>query len=186
MAQPVDAIALQLPHGARVVIGPYRLRAVFFGHPGKIVGHLVERLAPVDGAKPSFALGPDPLHRLQQPLRMVNPLGVTRDLGTDDTLCIAVVLGSAHPADAVRVDALHLQRTGGRTVVRTNAGQEFRSHGWQPPQLREAVSRRPGVEHCMIPLSGEKSPQCARPLWVKIVGSASQSRGGALCAVATT
>ncbi len=54
-----------------------------------------------------------------QPLRMMDALGIARDLGADDARRIGLQLGTAHTADVMSIDHLDIERAGRRTVVRT-------------------------------------------------------------------
>ncbi len=128
MPQPVDAVALHQTHRAGVVIGPDRLRAVPRRGLDKSVGDAVQRLVPADRAKLSGAFRTGAQQRVQHAIRVMHPLGVTRNLGADHACGVAVVLRTAHGADAVRPQYLDLQRAGGRAVVRAGAGSDVR-HG---------------------------------------------------------
>ena len=60
---------------------------------------------------------------------VMDAVGITRDLGADHAGRVAVVLRPVHPADAVAVEQLHVERTGRRAVVR--AGRMADSYlGW--------------------------------------------------------
>ena len=63
--------------------------------------------------------GPVRRMRIHQPVRMMDALGVARDLGADDAGGIGLQLGAAHPADGVAVDHLDIEGAGRRAIVRT-------------------------------------------------------------------
>jgi hypothetical protein len=50
---------------------------------------------------------------------MMDALGIARDLGADHAGRIALLFGTAHPADAGIIDHLDIERAGRRTIVRT-------------------------------------------------------------------
>src|SRR5258706_4904575 len=56
---------------------------------------------------------------MHQRIGMMNALGISGDLGADDTCSIALQLGAAHPADRGTIDHLDIQRAGRRAIVRT-------------------------------------------------------------------
>src|SRR6202000_3284256 len=57
--------------------------------------------------------------RVHQPVRMMDALGIARDLGADHTGGIGLEFGTAHPADGLAVDHFDIERAGRRAVVRT-------------------------------------------------------------------
>src|SRR5258707_6000065 len=56
---------------------------------------------------------------MHQPVRMMNALGIARDLGADDACRIALQFGATHPADGGIIDDLDIEGTGRRAIVRT-------------------------------------------------------------------
>jgi hypothetical protein len=139
MAQAVDAVAHDQTHGAGVVIRPHRLAAVARLGGEKLLRHQIERVVPGDRRELSRSFRPAPQQRLQQPVGMMDALGVARDLGADHAGRVVVVLGAAHPADAAAVDHLDVERAGRGAVVRTggrcdrDVGADELIHG--PPTL---------------------------------------------------
>src|SRR5947209_6375988 len=119
MGEAVDAVAHHEPHGAGIIIGPYRLRTEF-ALRGVEAGHdFVQRLIPGDALELARALRPDAALRIEQPVGMMDALGIARDLGADDARGVALQLGAAHPPDPFALDHLDIQSAGRRAVVRT-------------------------------------------------------------------
>ena len=119
VAQPVDAVALHQPHRAGIVIGPDRLRAVFLLGRDELFGDEVERRLPARFLPGALALGAGADQRLQQPVGMMDAVGIAGDLGADDAGRIAVGLGAMDAADAVAIEQLDLERAGRRAIMRT-------------------------------------------------------------------
>ncbi len=124
MREAVDAVAHHEPHGAGVVIRPDRLGAEFALGRIEPRGDLVQRLVPRNPRELAGALRPGPAHRMQQPVGMMNALGVARDLGADDAGGIGLQLGAAHPADRAsrRSPRYRARRPTGNRADRWNAG----------------------------------------------------------------
>ena len=161
VAQPVDAVALHQPHGAGVEIGPDRLAAPFLGGRLQPVSDLVERLVPADRREgvDAVALRPDAAQRPGQARRMVDPLGIARDLGADHAGGIVVALRAVDPADGVRIEPLDIERAGARTVVRAGRGDDPRFHikgrgverhgaylSASTVRMRQSTARRPAEQ----------------------------------------
>ena len=106
-------------HGAGVVIRPHRFRAEFALRRIETRGDFVERFVPGDARELTGALRPGPAHRIEQPVGMMDALGIARDLGADDAGGVGLLLGTAHPADAAAVDHLDVERAGRWAIVRT-------------------------------------------------------------------
>ena len=119
MREAIDAVAHDEPHGAGVVIGPDRLGAEFTLGLIETRGDFVERLIPGNPRELARTLWSGAAHRMQQPVGMMNALGVARDLGADDAGGIGLQLGAADPADRAAVDHLDIERAGRRAIVRT-------------------------------------------------------------------
>ncbi|MEY9781796.1 hypothetical protein ABIA23_003198 [Sinorhizobium fredii] len=144
MAQPLDGIALHLPHRTGIEIGPDRFRAMLLLGLDKLVGNLVEGGLPGNLLPDPLALGADAALRHHQPAGMVDALGIARHLGADDAGRIAVCGGAADAADPPFGSEVHFQRASRGTVVRTDrvADRFFCSDGgrnvhgfsiWHPP-----------------------------------------------------
>src|SRR6266851_6465358 len=118
MGEAVDAVAHHEAHGAGIVIRPYRLGAELALGRIKARRDLVQRLVPRYPLKFAGSLRPGPAQRMHQPVRMMNALGITRDLGADDARGIALQLGAANPANGGIIDDLDIEGTSRRTIVR--------------------------------------------------------------------
>jgi hypothetical protein len=116
--EPVDAVAHHEPHGAGIVIGPDRLGAEVALGGVKAPRDLVERVIPADPRELARPLGTDAEHRIGQPVRMVDALGVARDLGADDARGIGLLLGATHPPDAGVIDHLDIEPAGRWAIMR--------------------------------------------------------------------
>ena len=120
VAQPVDAVALHQPHRAGVVsrARPSRCRAL----PRRAMkcsatrSSAASQLSFLPGA---LALGAGAHQRLQQPVGMVDALGIARDLGADDAGRVAVVPWRRGRGRCGAVEDLDLERAGRRAVMRT-------------------------------------------------------------------
>src|SRR5690606_17007629 len=118
VAQPVDAVTHHEAHGSGIVVGPDGFRPVFGLDGPEALRHRVERLVPGDAGELAGPPRAGALEGIEQPVRMVDALGVAGDLGADDASRVAVVAGTVDAADSLVVDHLHVERTGGGTVVR--------------------------------------------------------------------
>src|SRR5258708_34006987 len=56
---------------------------------------------------------------MHQPIGMMNALGISGDLGADDTCSIALQLGAAYRPDVGTIDHLDIEGTRRRAIVRT-------------------------------------------------------------------
>ncbi len=122
MAEAPDAAALHQAHGAGEIIGPDALAAMAGGERGKAAGHAVQRLVPADAAELAAALGPGAQQRMQQTLRVMDPLGIAGDLRADHPGGIRVRRRAADGADPAALQHLHLQGAGRRTIMRAGRG----------------------------------------------------------------
>src|SRR5690606_29485069 len=84
----------------------------------KLLGNEVECGFPARFLPVALALGAGADQRLQQPVGMMNPLGIARDLGADDAGRVVVALGAMDATDGALVDDLDVERTGRRAVMR--------------------------------------------------------------------
>ena len=118
VAQPLDAVALHQAHRAGIKVWPDRLRPVFRLGRIEFLGHKVERGLPACLFPDALAFGSGAHQRLQEPVWMMDAVGVAGDLGADDAGRIGIVLCPVHAADAVRPEQFDVERAGGRTVMR--------------------------------------------------------------------
>ena len=101
VAQPIDTIALNEPHGAGVVVGPNALRAIFVGRVAEFLRNSVERFAPFDGRERIASLRPGAKQWACQPIRVVQSIGVACDFSAQDARCVGVAFvtpNALHPA----------------------------------------------------------------------------------------
>src|SRR4051794_37904314 len=119
MGKAIDAIAHHQAHGSGIVIRPNGFgteRTFRFIEP---IADLVERLIPGDSGELAGALWPVAAHRVHQPVRVMDALGITSDLGADDARSIALQIGTTHAADAASFDHFDVERTCRWAIVRT-------------------------------------------------------------------
>jgi hypothetical protein len=123
MAQTLQPIALHQAHRAGIVMRPDRLGAVALGGTGQPLSDEIERVVPGDRRERGApdALVADPAQRHRKAIRMVLPLGIAPDLGADDTVGVALRLGTANATDTRSVDPLDLERAGARAIMRADA-----------------------------------------------------------------
>jgi hypothetical protein len=119
MAQPVQPVAHDEPHGAGVVVRPHGFRPMARFRLEQVPGDLVQRVVPRQALPLARALGPLALQRVEQAVGVVQALGIARHLLADDAGGVAVV-GAAHPADGAGVEQFHVERAGRRAVVRAD------------------------------------------------------------------
>ncbi len=125
MAQTVDAVAHHQSHRAGVEIRPDGLGAEPLLSAEEGFRHFVQRVVPGNRGEAPAAARSDTPQRLQQPVRVMNALGVTRHLAANHAIGVAVVARApylAHPAGWVYFD---FQRAGGRAIVRASAVAEL-------------------------------------------------------------
>ncbi|MCY1225071.1 hypothetical protein D9M72_372610 [compost metagenome] len=120
VAQALDGIALHLPHGSGIEVGPDRLRTVFLLGADELVGDLVERRLPADVLPVPLTLVALAPLRHHEAAGMVDALGIARHLGADHTGGVGVGGSATHAADPPFGSQIHLQRASGGTVVRTD------------------------------------------------------------------
>ena len=136
VAEPVDPVPLDQPHGAGVEVGPHRLRPVARRRPDERLGHGVERLVPGDPRELPGALRADAAERVEEPVGVMDALGVAPHLLADDAGRVGVARGAPHPADRAGVEALDLERARARAVVRADGG-----HHLEPAAGRGGLGR---------------------------------------------
>src|SRR5262249_876293 len=129
VAQAVDAVAHHEPHGARVVVGPDRLAAATSLRFVELLGDEIERVVPGDRRKVAGALRSLAAQRMEQPVGMMDALGVARDLGADHAERVVILLRAANAADRALVDRLDLWRAGRGAIVRTGGIADPRRRG---------------------------------------------------------
>ncbi len=122
--EAMDAVPLHQPHCAGVVVRPDRLRSVPRHGLGEGLGDEVERIVPADplpavAAPVRIALFAFAAKRMEQAVRVMDALGVTRHLGADHARRVVVGLRPTHPAHGDAVDDLHLEGAGRGAVMRT-------------------------------------------------------------------
>ena len=143
MGKAVDAVAHHQAHGAGVVIRPDRLGAEFALGRVEPRGDLVQRFVPRNPRELAGALRAGPAHRMQQPVGMMNALGVARDLGADDAGGIGLQLGAAHPADrgCRRSPRYRGRRPTGNRADRWNAG----CRSWRAGSCPDRYHQKPAA-----------------------------------------
>ena len=99
-----DAVAHDQAHGAGIEVGPDRLRPRALLDAEKFLGDQIERIVPRDRREVARPFRSFAHQRPGQPVRMVDALGIARDLGADHPRGVAVVLGAAHAVDGVLVE----------------------------------------------------------------------------------
>ena len=117
VAQPVEAPAADEAQGAAGMIGPDRLAAVAGLGAQKGLGDLVQGVVPGNRGEIALALGAGAAQRPAQPVRVVDALGVARDLLAHDAGRVGQFLVAPDPADARRRQALDFQGAGARAIV---------------------------------------------------------------------
>ena len=83
------------------------------------VRDLVQRFIPRDPRELPGTLRAGAAHRMLQPVGMMDPLGVTRDLGADHAGGITLQFRATDPADGRTLDHLDVERAGRGTIMRT-------------------------------------------------------------------
>ena len=126
VTQPVDAVALHQAHRAGIVVGPHRLAAVLFLGCLELLRHEVECCLPACLLPGALPLGSGPHQRLQQAARMVDALGIARDLRANDARRVGIILGAVDAADRTIVDQFDIERAGRGAVMR--AGRMTDAH----------------------------------------------------------
>ena len=159
MGKAVDAVAHHQAHGAGVVIGPDRLGAEFALGRVEPRGDLVQRIVPRNPRELAGAFRAGAAQRMRQPIRMMNALGVARDLGANDAGGIGLQPGAAHPADRGTIDHLDIERAGRRAIVRTGGMPDVDS--WLLVHARLLPSKSGTAERIFPPRASKK---CARAM----------------------
>src|SRR5690606_24644289 len=118
--QPLNAVAMHVPHGSGIEIGPDGLRAMLVLHLPEAGGDCRQRLVPRDTLPLPCPLWTSASQGMCQPLRMMDALGIARDFLADHAGGVGVFLGAAHPADRAVSEDVDIQRTDRGAVVRAN------------------------------------------------------------------
>ena len=149
VAQAVDAVALHMPHRAGIEVRPDRFRAVEGRLLLELLRHGVERLVPRYPHEGLRALGAGALHRELQAVRVMDPLGIARDLLADHAIGVGVAHRAAHAADRARILDLDLQRTGAGAIVRADRGGQRERGIHRPHRITVNTGRgsRPARGH---------------------------------------
>ena len=129
VAQAVDAVTHHIAHRPGIKVRPDRFRAVRLLGASKLLGDEIERVVPGDRAELPAALRAGSAQRLLQPVWMVHPLRIARDLGADDARRVVVVLSAADAADRVVAKDLDLERAGRWAIVRTGRCEDPGANG---------------------------------------------------------
>lgn len=109
MAQAIDTVAHHESHSAGIKIWPDRLRTMTLFGLEEGLSDFIEGRVPAYLRKSAAAFRTGTTARNLQTVRMVDPLGIARDLAADDPRCVGVVGGSADLVDVATVHTLHFQ-----------------------------------------------------------------------------
>ena len=123
MGQAANAVAHDEAHRAGIMVRPYALGAEFALAAQKIVSDDIERLVPRDWRKLLRAFRPDPLQRMEQPVLMMNALGVfyargRGGLAQDEAEAVRWYRRAADAGDATAQNNLGIMYLDGRGVAR--------------------------------------------------------------------
>ena len=118
--------ALHQTHGAGIAVGQHRLRIVRH-RAFQPRGDRVERFIPADAGELALALVADPLHRIQQPVRVVSAFGIARHLGTQHAGRGRVLRVAAHLGRDAILDG-HQQGAGIGAIMRAGSPDKGRGH----------------------------------------------------------
>ncbi len=119
-AQAVDAVALHVPHGAGIEIGPDGFGPVLGLDSGKARGNLGHGLVPRDALELTGALRPGALQRVLEAIGVVDALGVAGDFLADDPGRVGVILGATHAANGAIVHEINIEGAGRRAIMRAD------------------------------------------------------------------
>jgi hypothetical protein len=125
VAQTIDAVAHHEAHGAGIVIGPDGLGAETLFDFEELASDNVERLVPGNALELPRSLRARALHRIEQPLRMMDALRIARHLRADHARRVAVGLRPVHTPDRLAVDHLDVEGAGGGAIVRADGRTAF-------------------------------------------------------------
>src|SRR4030095_11584347 len=82
-------------------------------------------LRPADAFEAPRALGPHPAERVEQPIRMVDALGVAPHLLADDAVRVGVPVRPPDVPDGALVDLLYLEGASASAIVRADGGDDL-------------------------------------------------------------
>src|SRR5215471_2159036 len=119
MPQTVDPVAHNQTHGARVVIWPYAFGPMPLLGSNEVFGDDIKCRVPSDAFELAGPLGASAPERMQDPLRMVFPLGVARNFRADHTGSVIVVRRAMHTSDRALVKQFDIERTSRRAIMWT-------------------------------------------------------------------
>ena len=125
MAQAIDAISHNEAHGAGIVIGPNRKRPVTGFSFEERIGHFAHRIIPGQALPLAIPFGALALQGMEQPIRMVDALGIAPDLLADDAQRIGIIFCAAHPPDRVGIEELDIEGAGRGTVMRADRSADL-------------------------------------------------------------
>src|SRR5262245_28334439 len=104
MAQTIDTVAHDQPHGAGIIIWPHTFGAMSLFDSNEVFSNEIERSVPGDALELAGSLRPSPSQRMKHALR------VARNLRADYTHRVIVIRRAMHPPDCALVEQLHIER----------------------------------------------------------------------------
>src|SRR5580692_3933092 len=122
MREALDSVAHHEAHRAGVKVRPHALGSEFALDRQEVIGDAVERLVPTNRCELAASLRANASKRLGQPIRVMDALVVTSDLGADDAGRIGLVARAVDTADPLAANHLDVERANRGAVVRTDRG----------------------------------------------------------------
>src|SRR5262245_35971570 len=110
MAQTIDTVAHDQPHGAGIIIWPHTFGAMSLFDSNEVFSNEIERRVPGDALELAGSLRPSPSQRMKHALRVVLALRVARNLRADYTHRVIVICRAMHPPDCALVEQLYIER----------------------------------------------------------------------------
>ena len=110
MAQTIDTVAHDQPHGAGIVIWPDAFGAMSLFDPNEVFSNKIERRVPGDALELAGSLRVSASQRMEHALRMVFTLRVARNFRADYTHRVIVIRRAMHASDCALVEQLHIER----------------------------------------------------------------------------
>ena len=129
VSQAIDAVAHHEAHRSGVVIGPDGLASLLPLGGEEGLRRAIQGLIPADGPELARTLGAGAQQRFGQPIRVVDALGIARDLRADHAVGVALALEPAHAPDARIGQNLDLERAGARAIMRAHGRTKGRLRG---------------------------------------------------------
>ena len=120
MREALDSVTHHETHRARVKVWPHAFGSELALDRQELVSDAVERLVPRDRLELPASLGSDAAKRLGQPIRVMDALPVSSDLGADDAGGVGLIARAVDSADALSADHLDVESADRRAVVRTD------------------------------------------------------------------